>query len=617
MSHSKKTKIKNLSRREFLKALGLTSGAVVLAGCAPKTTQPASTEPPTEPPAPKSTATTAPVTEVKPTATLEPTTAPVVEVLQPTPDANGCVTDWMTTYPSFEKYSPPVEIKIPFRSMNFFYEGETFENNPSHNLILEKLGINYVQAYEVTGSEYYTRLNNDLAAGTLPDVFRVGNSRLGQFIDIGAVEDITDIFEATASDLVKQKKGYPDSSIWNGVKRDGRILGVAYLEDGFTSDSLAFVRTDWLEKVGKQSPKTIDEVTEVARAFKEAGLCDFPIGACQNLVTWQFSLDPVFGAFGAMTGVGSGDNWWLKNPDGTLRNGTLDPGIKDALALLKGWYDDGLIDPDFINKDESLAGEAALAGQMGLFYAPWWTGNALLPDVYAAFPEAKVDVIPLPVGPQGRKGRAGTQLKGNAFLFRKGLDPKIIEANIKQLNWQMEIHVNWIKNKAYGEAFQGAFFIRGYEWDLDQDCNMILGPIPDSEWRYQQDLVWGYRGATYPEYQAEIFQEMAQWVKEDPSKLDSAKKFILNNRARMDNMAFFNYAFDTRDEVIQNYFMGANTETINEVLTDITDFERTAFLEFITGARSLDNFEDFKQEWMDRGGTVYSEEVNKWAAENL
>jgi hypothetical protein len=82
-------------------------------------------------------------------------------------------------------------------------------------------------------------------------------------------------------------------------------------------------------------------------------------------------------------------------------------------------------------------------------------------------------------------------------------------------------------------------------------------------------------------------------------------------------MAFFNYAFDTRDEVIQNYFMGANTEAINEVLTDITDFERTAFLEFITGARSLDNFEDFKQEWMDRGGTVYSEEVNKWAAENL
>jgi putative aldouronate transport system substrate-binding protein len=607
-----------LSRRDFLRFASLASGALVLASCNVKTETP--TEAPTNPPPPAvATATSKPSdtpVPLKPTATLKPTEIPVpTATTGATPDANGCVTDWLFKYPEFTKYDPPIVVKVPFRTMNFQYDGETFTNNPSHQLLLDKLGIDYQESYEVPGSEYYTRLNNDLAAGTLPDVFRVGNPRLGQYINVGAVEDITDIFEATASDLVKQVKGYPKSSIWNGVRKDGRIYGVAYLEDGFTSDNLAFIRSDWLEQVGMQAPKTVDEVTAVAKAIKEKGLCQFPIAMNQELVTWQCSVDPIIGAFGAMSGMGSGTVWWLKNPDGTLRYGSLDAGVKSALAVLNQWFKDELVDTDFINKDASASGDAVLAGQAGIFYAPWWIGQGLLPDVYAAFPGSKVDIIPLPTGPEGKKGRGGTGLLGNALLFRKGLDPKIIEASIKQLNWHTEMHVNWDQYQAYGEAFQGAFFFRGYEWDLDAQCNMVLGPIPDSEWRYQQDLMWNYRGVCYPDYQVPIFQKMAEWQKADPAKLNSAQKFIIGIKAKQDNMTFFNYAVETRDEIIPNEFLGSNTEAISNVLSDLQDYERTTFLEIITGSRPLDDFDKFTTEWLDRGGKIYTEEVNKWYSE--
>lgn len=590
---------KHFSRRDFLRMMAYASSAILLTSCAPalaNTSAPAATDAPADP---------------QTVATAVPTNAPVAEA---TTAPTGCQVDWKPTFPSFTKYNPPVEINTPFSSGISFIEGDTLTNNPTFNRYVDQLGIQYTPSYEVAGKDYYTRLNNDLAAGTLPDVFRLNSSRIGTYVKDGALEDITDIFEATASDLVKQKKGYPDSLIWNAVRYDGRVYGIAAIEDGYAMDSLFFVRQDWLDQLKLAAPKTLDEMTNVAREMKKAGLTDFPISANQFLVTWQCSMDPVFGAFGFMTGAGASAQWWLKNSDGTLHYGSVDPALKDALAVLNGWYSEGLIDPDFINQDESAAGEKVVAGKVGMFFAPWSTGEALLPDLYLNVPEAKVEVFPLPTGPQGKKGRAGTPMVGVGVVFRKGVDAKKIEAVIKQLNWKTEMHVNWTKYQQYGEAFRGAGFYQGYEWDLDAECQMVGGGHP-GEWKYQNDIVL-YRMLGYPDFQTDIFQEMAKWTQGDSAKLNMAQKFILSFRDKVDDMRFYNVAYDTRADVIPSAFTGSNTDAINEVLTDLLTLEQTALLEFITGARSLDQFGEFTQEWMDRGGKVYTEEVNKWAAAN-
>ena len=346
---------KSFSRREFLRMMAFASGAAILASCAPAATS-------TPESAPAESPTDAPVV-----ATEVPTEVPVAEA---TAAPAGCAADWTPTFPAFQKYDPPVEISLPFNSGVTFLEGDTLTDNPTFNLYMEQLGIKYVPSYEVTSGDYYTRLTNDLAASTLPDVFRLNPSRIGTFVDNGALADITDIFEATASDLVKQKKGYPDDLMWNAVKKNGRIYGIAAMEDGFATDSLFFVRKDWLDQLGLDAPKTVDEITNVAREIKKAGLCDFPIGICQNLVSWQASVDPIFGAFGGMTGAGSSEQWWLENEDGTLRYGSLDPAIKDALGVLNGWFTEELIDPDFINQDESAASDKIVAGTDGHLLRP-------------------------------------------------------------------------------------------------------------------------------------------------------------------------------------------------------------------------------------------------------
>ena len=561
----------------------------IVAGCAPA---PVSTSDATEVVATEAVVTEAPATEVA-----------------------GCTPDWNPTYPEAVKYDPPIQISVPFSATYDFSSipENDILSNPMYDRIKNELGIEYQIAWQADGGEYYTRLTNDMAGGTLPDTFRVKNSLIGQFVDPGAVEDITDIWNATASDLTKSKKGYPDGSIWNEVTRDGRIYGIAYKEDGLGDDSLLLIRQDWLDQVGMQAPTTIDELTAVAKAFKEAGLSEYPIAINQNLVTWDFSVDPIFGAFGVVP-AGGGAGYWIKQEDGTLGYSSVQPGAKEALAVLNAWYTEGLIDPDFINLDEGTSNDNFIAGLTGIAFQPWWSAHANVTDLYAAFPEAKITVIANPKGPNGESGRAGTSLRGQAVLFRKGVDPKIVEAVINQMNWQIEMHANWEKYQQYGEYSFGAGFFQGYEWDFDADCNLVAGKIPGGEWTLGKDLIGGYRGMTYPDYPVDTFVSMAAWMKADPATLNMAQQFIIADPAVQRDIEYYNTAVDSRGEVIENQFKGRNTEAINAVLPDLLDFEKSAFLEFITGARSLDTFDQFVSEWFERGGQTYTDEVNAWAA---
>ncbi len=577
--------------------LSLVLCLALLAACAPQAA-PAPAEPaPTEAPAA--------------TEAAAPTEAPAA-----TEAPAGCQPDWTPTYPAAEKYDPAIQISVPFSASYDFSSlpGDDILNNPMYNRIKEQLGIEYTIAWQADGKEYYTRLSNDLAGGTLPDAFRVKNSLIGQFIDPGAAEDITDIWEATASDLTKAKKNYPDAPMWQEITRDGRIYGIGYKEDGLGDDSLLLVRQDWLDKVGMKAPTSLDEITAVAKAFKEAGLAEYPIAMTQNLITWDFSVDPVFGAFGVVP-AGGGAGYWLKQADGTLAYSSVQPGAKEALKVLNAWYAAGLVDPDFINQDEGTANDNFIAGLTGIAFQPWWSAHGNVIDLYTAFPEAKITVLPSPKGPDGNSGRAGTSLKGAAILFRKGVDPKIVEALIKHMNWQVEMHANWEKYQQYGEYSQSAGFFKGYEWDFDENCNLVLGKVPGGEWTLAKDLMGGYRGMTYPDYPVDTFVTMAKWIKADPATLNMAQKFIISDPTVQRDIEYYNFAVATRDEIIENAFAGRNTEAINAVLPDLLDFEKTTYLEFITGARSLDTFDQFVTEWLERGGQTYTDEVNKWATE--
>lgn len=136
------------------------------------------------------------------------------------------------------------------------------------------------------------------------------------------------------------------------------------------------LRTDWLTDLGLQSPKTIDDWTNVLKAFKskETG------GAAPLYGDALDYFEYAYGVFGAgMVGNGSGttatgvtDGFYVQ--DGKVKYAPIEPGYKDWLTTMNSWLQAGLIDQDaFTAKDSNAMWAKLSANKIGTVKI--WTGS--------------------------------------------------------------------------------------------------------------------------------------------------------------------------------------------------------------------------------------------------
>ena len=577
---------RKLNRREFLRISAASIGTLALAACAPQ-------------PAPPAPAPTAP-----PAAPAEATAAPAPPAA-PTP---SCQMDWNPTFPPpFKVYDPPVEVEVIWNPGLTFPEGMSWNNNPMYNRVVKYTGIKFTIHWEAYGELRDQKLAADLAAGTLPDAFHAAGLFLEELIDQDAIEDIKAIWEATASPLTKEKKMYPDYKWWKPCLRGDKLYGIPFTwGPAYNIDNLCFIRQDWLDQLGLKAPETVEEWGTVAKAFKDAGLCQFGISACKRLVTWYQSLDPIFGAFGVMP------TCWVKAEDGTLKYDSISPGVKDALAVIRQWYEEGLIDPDFYTYNEGDAGGHVAASKVGIFTAPWWHGGAQV-KLEQENPGMKLALIPYPKGPQGKQGRRGTPEVQTQVVFKKGLDPIKIEACINNLNWHIEMHVNWQKYQQYGEWRNSHAFVEGLEWVWDENCELKDGPVVmPTTYGWMDTIDFGFPYMVYPTYQIEPFRDIMEWKKEDPAKLNKAQRFLLKHPIVLREAEYYTKVFDTLDMQIINEYFGNPTDVMQKLLPDLNTLESEVFINIVIGNEPLDRFDSFVEEWKAKGGDEVTREVNAW-----
>src|SRR6187455_208234 len=78
---------------------------------------------------------------------------------------------------------------------------------------------------------------------------------------------MTDTYNNYASPAVKQMTESSKVIALDAVTFDGKILAIPALtvpDDGY---QLMWIRQDWLDKLGLEVPKTVDEIEAVAAAF--------------------------------------------------------------------------------------------------------------------------------------------------------------------------------------------------------------------------------------------------------------------------------------------------------------------------------------------------------------
>jgi putative aldouronate transport system substrate-binding protein len=344
----------------------------------------------------------------------------------------------------YGKYEQPIDLTIGMGfdpSDKSLAEGDTLENNQYTRYIADNLNVNVKLAWQAAnGNDYNQKVNLVIASNDLPDGMVVTDTQMRAMLKAGQLGDLTAAYEAYASPIMKSLMDKTNGIAQKAVTFDGKMVAIPGLQVQADGVHIMWIRQDWLDKLGLQAPKTIDELETVAKAFIEKNPDGVPakdmigisgpqnggrlyadfIGPNNN----SFGFDPIFSAYHAYPG------FWIKDSSGAAVYGSIQPETKEALAKLRDLYAKGLIDKEMsVRKD---ATEPVVAGRSGIYFGMWWSGYWPLPDAWKNNPNADWQAYALPLDTDGKfNAHMGTPAS-KFVVIRKGYEHP--EAAIKMLN---------------------------------------------------------------------------------------------------------------------------------------------------------------------------------------
>jgi putative aldouronate transport system substrate-binding protein len=594
------SKNKKLTRREFVRMGALVGAGVVAAGCAPRVVKETVEK------------------VVKETVLVQGTPQVVEKVVTVAPEpAVPCFSGPQgfgkhvvcRLIPPPKKYSPVVEIEQNTTMVPKFKEGESLNDNVWSRWFGEQMGIHYKFRWQATGDaeQDKQKWNLVLASGDLPEyIVGLDKELFSRLVQAGKLEDITDIWEEQAAPFLKQLKEYPNGVHWRVTTREGRIYGIPYCNSANSSEPLLWLRKDWLDKVGMEVPKTLEELYALAKTFQSEGLCRVGLLVSKELFEQFGSVDPVFGAFGEMPTI------WRKGKDGKYVYGSVQPGCKKALAVLQKWYKDGVLDKEFYTIPST--GDKGIATQFSQGVGGIILGSCSIgqqeKEIITKDPSGFLLWDDVPAGPEGKRGRKGYEPFAGAVAFLKGTDPIKIEAVIK--------HLQWVVDRVEHAMDNGDFYMWGAEfegYDYVWEGNEVkAGPYP----------TWNIRGGgewmawLYPRYAINGYTPFVASVKrKKPEDWNAMEIYCvgggqITGAGRDPQSMASEFATNTAATGIANEFVGPPTETMLQAQSRLDKLELETLTKIIIGELEVEDFDKFVEDWTEQGGGKITEEVNAY-----
>lgn len=375
--------------------------AVIISACAPAATPTAEPEPVADVPA-----TEAPTAE--PTAVPEPTEIPVEDIEL---WAGGRVSE----------AGPPPEDWVAYDIMR---------ENAKVNLTLVLLPS--------TQADQDTKINAAAASNSLPDVFMVNRDVWYKLVQAGLVAKVDDLLPLMP---VRTAGHYSDADRNKLVTVDGSMYGLPDPGALPQTDSLV-IRQDWLDKLGLEAPKTLDEVMTVLKAFTNDdpdgngqndtyGYCAYIEGSGLANMGVGTRFEWIYGAYG-VAGV-----WNLSSADAVALN-ARDANYMKATEFIKQMNDEKVIDPDWptLKKDEFRA--RWKQGKCGMMHENFaaLANKSNYKDFDENFPEGKWVAMDAPKGPDGKSSIGVVAKTARIYaISQKAIDEGKGPAIARLLEW--------------------------------------------------------------------------------------------------------------------------------------------------------------------------------------
>lgn len=498
---------------------------------------------------------------------------------------------------------------------------ESINDNVWTRCYEEELGIRLNYTVAAAGDDYTQKLTMAIASNDLPDLMDLPPEEFSELANAGLLADLTEAYENEASELLKQTIEADGGIQLASAKVDGKLYGLPQLSAADGTCDLLWIRTDWLENLGLQAPTTMDELLEVARAFRYDdpdgnGQDDtWGIGFQKDIVTDDGaspgSYEGFFAAYGAYAKA------WVKGEDGKIAYSGIDEGMQEALEQLNAMYEEGLIDPEFGVKDTVKLGEDISAGKIGMFYGlegmPWGACKSNIEND----PEADWQCYPI-VSATDEPAKPITYVRISRY-YAANAKCEHPEALIKIANvFQDKINsldaTEETLNTFGVDPETGINFAEYAAFAMDpaiQKCNTYYQEIRDT-----------LEGKSAAE---DIHPEAARYYK-------VIKEYIDGGMDRSADSLGWNYYkfigpegswntiindYKANDKLVESVFFGAPTPTMSTNLAAMDKLQAETYVNIIMGTQEPESFEAFAEQWKELGGSQITEEVNDWYGETF
>jgi len=467
------------------------------------------------------------------------------------------------------------------------------EGTPSELLIEDKFNVD-IKPIFAESTKYVDKKNALLQSGEIPDlIYELDPAHIfADARDEYLLEIPYELIKKEAPSLFAQLTEKAPA-VWGYSNYEGKNYGLPNINHAHMDSRVPAYRGDWLKKVGKEIPTTVEELHDVLYAFvhedPDGNGKDDTYGYAFRSSHWQHYFGEIFGAYGVLP-----FDW--QEVDGEVVYGGLKEECEEVLAILANWYKEGLIYPAFVESSETSdvlyqAGKVGYNHHMG--YQDPNDVNSAENITKAAFPEAEMVYAPHIKGPNGDYGLRGWGYPCHIVAFGdNGNSPKKVTRLLKMFETMYNDDA-LIMQIRYGKE--------GEQYTINNDSvNTASGRYIPTE-AYEdpaQRRLAGYEfGVGAPTF----------WVPFAPKEElynGSFSEYYNNWRAE----------YDDKNSVLTDVFYKVDiVPSAPTYIDDIRNQQMAIMTEIIQGKRAADQYiEDFTKVWEATGGSTLLAEAQEY-----
>lgn len=424
--------------------------------------------------------------------------------------------------------------------------------------VVEKAGID-VDWQLVDFNSYADSVSPMLASGNIDaDIVLLPDNDLNQtYIKSGLFVPLNQYFDLMPN-YTKWLDEHPDAKAAMTAE-DGNIYYIPKTDEGYNYRPVLMYNQVWLDKAQMEAPDTLDGLVELLRYYKEHDMNgngdtndEIPMSVMAEFIPYMFG--PAFG-LDMVSGFQADEKGNVTYAYADTQN------YKDYLEFLNGLYAEGLLEVEYLSLNRDQVVERIANDETGVAYDYSWAMSMMYSNVLPYYDgtadTAFVGVAPLSgthegfyVGGKGYSNMYGVCSKSNDVeLAVKFLDFAYSDENQEMYNWGIE-------GESYTVDSQGNKVYTEKASDNDWLQQLGINPtfvLPANTSKISTD-------ALLPSWHVEIDEWQAQFMK-DP----------------------WPFIYSTQEE----------SDILNNYLVDIETYAKENESAFITGTKSLDNFDSY------------------------